>query len=47
MNPAWGLFGVTWLVLAAAIAVLNRVMAAEIDSREHSLRLEYRLAELM
>jgi len=46
-NLAWGLFGVTWLVLAAAIAILNRVMAAAIDGREHSLRLEYRLAELM
>ena len=46
-NLAWGLFGVTCLVLAAAIAILNRVMAAELNSREHSLKLEYRLAELM
>jgi len=46
-NLAWGLVGVTWLVLAAAIAILNRVMAAELNSREHSLKLEYRLAELM
>jgi hypothetical protein len=46
-NLAWGLFGVTCLVLAAAIAVHNRVMAAEMNSREHSLQLEYRLADLL
>lgn len=46
-NLAWGLFGVTALVLAATIAIHNRVMAAELDSREHTLKLEYRLAELL
>jgi phosphatidylglycerophosphate synthase len=46
-NLAWGLFGVTGLVLAATIAIHNRVMAAELDSREHTLQLEYRLAELL
>jgi hypothetical protein len=46
-NLAWGLFGVTWLVLAAAIAILNRVMEAELNSRERSLQLQYRFAELL
>jgi hypothetical protein len=46
-NLAWGLFGVTFLVLAAAIAVHNRVLAAEMNSRENALQLEYRLAELV
>ena len=46
-NLAWGLFGVTWLVLAAAIAIHNRVMAAELNSRERSLQLEYHLADLL
>jgi peptidoglycan/LPS O-acetylase OafA/YrhL len=45
-NLVWSLFGVTWVVAAAAIAVHNRVMAAELNSREQVLKLEYRLAEL-
>jgi hypothetical protein len=47
VNLAWGLFGVLGLVLAAAIALHNRVMAAELDSRERLLKLEYRLADLI
>jgi len=43
---AWALFGVICLVLAASIAVLNQVMAAELSSREQTLKLEYRLADL-
>lgn len=46
-NLAWGLVGVTAFVLAAAIAIHNRVLAAELSSRERSLQLEYRLAELL
>ena len=46
-NLAWGLVGITCLLLAAAIAVLNRVLAAELSSREHSLQLEFRLAEVL
>jgi hypothetical protein len=45
-NLAWGLFGVTGLVLAASIAVHNQVLSAELNSREQSLKLEYRLADL-
>ena len=45
-NLAWGLFGVLGLVLAAAIAIHNRVLAAELSGKEQSLQLQYRLAEL-
>jgi len=46
-NLGWSLVGVTGFVLAAAIAILNRVMEAELNSKERSLQLEYRLAELL
>ena len=45
-NLAWGLFGVLGLVLAAAIAIHNRILAAELNGKEQSLQLQYRLAEL-
>jgi hypothetical protein len=45
-NLAWGLCGVIGLVLAAAIAIHNRVLSAELNSREQLLQLQYRLAEL-
>lgn len=46
-NLAWGLVGVTAFVLAAAIAILNRVLAAELSGREHALKLEYRLVDAL
>jgi hypothetical protein len=45
-NLAWGMVGITGLVLAASIAVHNQVLASELNSREQTLKLEYRLAEL-
>jgi len=46
-NLAWGMMGIPGLVLAATIAVHNQVVAAQLSSREQTLKLEYRLAELM
>jgi hypothetical protein len=46
-NLAWDIFGVTFLVLTATIAITNQVVAAQNYSREQTLKLEYRLAELM
>ncbi|HEX8522742.1 MAG TPA: hypothetical protein VF669_10835 [Tepidisphaeraceae bacterium] len=43
---AWALFAITWLMLSIGIALLNRVVAAEMNQKEQALRLEYRLAEL-
>jgi len=46
-NLAWGMMGITGLVLAATIAVHNQVVASQLNSREQTLKLEYRLAELI
>jgi hypothetical protein len=46
-NLAWYMFGITLLVLTATIAVTNQVVAAQNYSREQTLKLEYRLAELV
>ena len=46
-NLAWGLVGVIGLILAGTITILNQVLSAELNTRERSLQLEYRLAELM
>jgi hypothetical protein len=46
-NLAWGLVGLTSLVLMAMIALHNQVLSSELNTRERSLQLEYRLAELM
>jgi hypothetical protein len=45
-NLAWALFAVTWLILATSILVHNRIIASDLNHKEQSLRLEYRLAEL-
>ena len=46
-NLAWGLVGLTSLVLIALIAIHNQVLSSELNTRERSLQLEYRLAELI
>jgi hypothetical protein len=46
-NLAWGLVGLTSLVLMAMIALHNQVLSTELNTRERSLQLEYRLAELV
>ncbi len=46
-NLAWLMAGVIWLMLATGIVLYNRIVTAELDGKEQSLRLEYRLAELM
>jgi hypothetical protein len=46
-NLAWGLVGLTGLVLIAMIALHNQVLSSELNTRERSLQLEYRLAELV
>lgn len=46
-NLAWGLVGLTSLVLIAMIALHNQVLSSELNTRERSLQLEYRLAELV
>jgi hypothetical protein len=46
-NLAWGLVGLTSLVLIAMIALHNQVLSTELNTRERSLQLEYRLAELI
>lgn len=46
-NLAWGLVGLTSFVLVAMIAVHNQVLSTELNTRERSLQLEYRLAELI
>jgi hypothetical protein len=45
-NLAWGLVGLTSLVLIAMIALHNQILSSELNTRERSLQLEYRLAEL-
>ena len=44
---AWGLGGLTSLVWMAMIALHNQVRSTELNTRERSLQLEYRLAELV
>lgn len=44
---AWAIFGIVWLVFSLAIALYNRVIGAELATREQVLRLELRVAELM
>lgn len=46
-NLAWGLVGLTSLVLIAMIALHNQILSTELNTRERSLQLEYRLAELV
>jgi NAD/NADP transhydrogenase beta subunit len=46
VNLAWGLVGLTSLVLIAMIALHNQILSSELNTRERSLQLEYRLAEL-
>jgi hypothetical protein len=46
-NLAWGLVGLTGFVLIAMIALHNQVLSSELNTRERSLQLEYRLAELL
>ena len=47
VNLAWGLVGLTSFVLMAMIALHNQVLSTELNTRERSLQLEYRLAELV
>lgn len=46
-NLAWGLVGLTGLVLIAMIALHNQVLSSELNTRVRSLQLEYRLADLI
>ena len=46
-NLAWGLVGLTGFVLITMIALHNQVLSSELNTRERSLQLEYRLAELI
>ena len=41
----WALFGMIWLVVAMAILLYNRIVAAELATRETLLRLELRMVE--
>ena len=45
-NLVWMLGGIAWLIMVVAINLYNRIMLAEINQKEQSLKLEYRLAEL-
>lgn len=42
----WALLGLMLFLLTSSINLWNRVIAAEITTREHVLRLEYRIADL-
>jgi hypothetical protein len=46
-NLAWGLVGLTSFVLIVMIALHNQIVFSELNTRERSLQLEYRLAELI
>lgn len=46
-NLAWGLVGLTVLVLIAMIALHNQILSSELNTRERSLQLECRLADLI
>ena len=41
------IFALVFLIVSLGWALQNRIDAARMDAREHALRLEYRLAELM
>ncbi len=43
----WVLFGMIFLLLATAIIVYNRIVASEMRQREHVLRMELRLEDLI
>lgn len=43
----WVLFGIIFLLMATAIIVYNRIVAAELRQREHTLRMELRLEDLI
>ncbi len=42
----WALLGILIFILTSSINVWNRVLAAERGTREHILRVEYRIADL-
>ncbi len=42
----WGLVGILMLLLTSSINLWNRVIDAERTTREHILRVEYRIADL-
>jgi hypothetical protein len=43
----WVLFGIICLLMAMAIIIYNRVVASEMRQREHVLRMELRLEDLI